>query len=77
MYQDGDDSGFVPSQNKYFPKEMFKTATNTSNAGTLSVYDDIIAKNELEHVLTQNESTVKLKYNEVIPLTEVVDMNKT
>ena len=56
---------------------MFKTATNTSNAGTLSVYDDIIAKNELEHVLTQNESTVKLKYNEVIPLTEVVDMNKT
>ena len=52
-------------QNKDFPEEMFEAAINTSNAGTT------------KQLLTQNESTAKVKQNEVIPLTEFVDMNKT
>ena len=43
---------------------------------TTHIYDALIAYNELEKLLTQHESTVKLKENEVIPLTEFVDMNK-
>ena len=56
---------------------MFEAAINTSNAGTTSVHDVLKAHKELEELLTQNESTVKLKQNEVIPLTEFADMNKT
>ena len=32
---------------------------------------------ELEQLLTQNESTIKLTQNEVVPLTKFVNMNKT
>ena len=47
---------------------MFEVAMNTSNAGTTSVHDALIEHKELEQLLTQNESTVKLKKKEVIPL---------
>ena len=36
-----------------------------------------MAYKELEQLLTQNESTVKLKQNKVLPLTEFFDMDKT
>ena len=62
---------------KVYPKQMFEAAINTSNSGTTSVHDALKAHKELEELLTQNESTVKLKQNEVIPLTDFVDMNKT
>ena len=63
-------------QNKGFPEEMFEAAINTSNAGTTSVHNALIAHKELEELLTQNESSVKLKQNEVMSLTEFGDMNK-
>ena len=56
---------------------MFEATINTPNTGTTSIHDALIAHNELEQLLTQNESTVKLKENVFIPLTEFVDMNKT
>ena len=56
---------------------MFEADINTPNAGTTNVHDALIAHWKLEQPLTQNESNVKLKQNEVIPLTEFVDMNKT
>ena len=56
---------------------MFEATIKTSNAGTTSVHDALIAHKELEQLLTHNESTVKLKQNKVMPLTEFVDMNKT
>ena len=55
---------------------MFKAAINISNVGTTSVHDAFITHKELEQLLTHNESTIKLKQNEVIPLTECVDMNE-
>ena len=64
-----------PCKTNIFLK-MFKAPINTSNADTTSVYDDLIVHDELEQLLTQNESTVKLKKNEVIPLTKFVVMNK-
>ena len=56
---------------------MFEAAITTSNADTTSVHDSLITHKELEELLTQNESTVKLKQNEVIPSNEFVDTNKT
>ena len=76
LFKDWKDSGPSPLQNKDFPEEIFEAAINTSNAGTTSVHDALIAHKELEQLLTQNESTIKLKQNEVIPLTECVDMNE-
>ena len=46
------------------------------NADTISVYDNLIENNDSQQLLTPNESTVKLKQNEVIPLTEFFGMNK-
>ena len=60
---------------KFFLRN-FEAAINTPNTSTISVHDDLTAKNELEQILTQNESTIKLKQNEVISLTEYIDMNK-
>ena len=77
LFKDGNDSGPSPLQNKDFPEEMFEAAINTSNAGTTSVHDALKAHKELEELMSQNESTVKLKQNEAIPLTEFADMNKT
>ena len=54
----------------------FEATINTPNTSTISVHDDLTAKNELEQILTRNESTIKLKQNEVISLTEYIDMNK-
>ena len=45
---------------------MFKATNNKSHAGTTSVYDDLIARNDLYQLLSQNESSIKLKHNEVI-----------
>ena len=56
---------------------MFEAAITTANADTISVHDCLITHKELEELLTHNESTVKLKQNEVIPSNEVVDTNKT
>ena len=39
----------------------FEAAINTPNTSTISVHDDLTAKNELEQILTRNESTIKLK----------------
>ena len=77
LFKDGNDSGPVPLQNKKIPEEMLEVAINTSNADTTSVHDILKAHKELEQLLTHNESSVKSKQNEVIPLTEFVDINKT
>ena len=55
LFKDGNNSGPVPLQNKYFPEEIFEATINTSNTGTTSIYDDLIVHNELEQLLTQNE----------------------
>ena len=55
---------------------MFEASINTTNAATTSVYDALKARKELIELMTQNKSSVKLKQNEVIPLTEFADMNK-
>ena len=54
---------------------MVETTINTLNADNTSVYDTLIAHKELEQLFTQNESTIKLKQNEVVALTEFDDMN--
>ena len=59
-----------------FPEEMFEAVINTSNAGTTSVHDNLKAHKELEELMTQNESTMKLKQNKAISLTEFADTNK-
>ena len=64
-------------QNKDFHEEIFQTAINTLNTGTAIVHDAPVTHKELEQLLTQNESTVKLKQNKVLPLTEFFDMDKT
>ena len=56
---------------------MFEAAINTSNVGTTSLHDALIVHIKIEQLLTQNESTVKLKQYEFILLTESVNMNKT
>ena len=61
LFKDGKDSGPSPLQNKDFSEEIFEAAINTSNAGTTSVHDALITHKELELLLTQNESTIKLK----------------
>ena len=66
-----------PCKIKMFLKKTFEAAINTSNAGTMSVHDALIAHKELEQLMKQNESTIKLKQNEDMPLTEFVDTNKT
>ena len=54
LFKNGKDSGPSPLQNKDFPEEIFEAAINTSNAGTTSVHDALIAYKELEQLLTQN-----------------------
>ena len=43
LFKDGKDSGPAPLQNKEFPEEIFEAAINTSNVGTTSVRDALIA----------------------------------
>ena len=40
---------------------MFESTIKTSNAGTTSAHDVLIAHKKLIQLLTQDESTVKLK----------------
>ena len=77
LFKDGNNSGPIPLQNKYFSGEMFECAITTSNACTKRVNDDLIAHKELDQLLTNNEATVRLKQKEVIPLTEFVKIKKT
>ena len=60
-----------------FHSNFFEATINTSNVVTTSVDDTLIAHEELKQLLTQNESTVKLKQNEVVSLAEFFDMSKT
>ena len=47
LFKDWKDSGPSPLQNKDFPEEIFEAAINTSNVGTTSVHDALIAHKEL------------------------------
>ena len=76
LFKDGNNSGPVPLQNKYFPGEIFEGAITTSNAFTKRVHDNLIAHSELDQLLTNNEATVRLKQKEVISLTEFVKIKK-
>ena len=72
-----DDAGPAPLQNKDFPEETFEAAVVSSNAKSYNIHDAVIAQKKLEDTLSQNETTAHFKQDNVIPLTDYVDMNKT
>ena len=77
LFSDGNDAGPAPLQNKDFPEETFEAAIASSNAKSSNIHDAVIAQNKLKEMLSQNETTVHLNQDNVIPLTGYVDMNKT
>ena len=74
---DGNDAGPSPLKNKDFPEEIFKAAIVSSNKKSSNIHDAVIAQKKLEDLLSQNETTAHFKQDNVIPLTDYVDMNKT
>ena len=77
LYTDGKDAGPSPLQNKDFPEETFEAAIVSSNTKSSNIHDAVIAQKKLEDMLSQNETTAHFKQDNVIPLTDYVDMNKT
>ena len=53
LFKDWNDSSPIPFQNKDFPEAFLEATINTSNTGTTSVHDALIAHNELEQLLTK------------------------
>jgi len=77
LFTDGKDAGPSPLQNKDFPEEKFEAAIVSSNTKSSNIHDAVIAQKKLEDLLSQNKTTANFNQDNVIPLTDFVDMNKT
>ena len=76
-FTDGNDAGLVPLQNKAFLEETFEADIISSNSNSSNIHDVVIAQKQLEDLMSQNETTTHFKQDNVIPLTDYVDINKT
>ena len=77
LFSDGNDAGPTPWQNKDFPeKKTFEAAIVSWNTKLSNIHDAVIAQNKLEDLLNQNDTTVHFNQDNIISLTDYVDMNK-
>ena len=77
LFTDGKDTGSPPLQNKDFPEETFEAAIVLSNTKSYNIHDVVVAQKRLEDLLSQKKTTINFNQDNVIPLTDFVDMNKT